>query len=165
MPKAEYPALFEPGFHTVTIDELRAKCAAPFSKASRRHHLMANLEKAVQRITKAAFPADLWIDGSLLTSKIDPLDIDLALIVASHVYTGASASISETLDWIESDETYLQESLDGYVLTMFPETSALKVFWHDNRNRFQKLFGTKYDNLTPKGVAVIKFLGGAKCLA
>src|SRR5687768_4916634 len=102
--KAEFPALLPGGFHSLTVAELRARCVDDFPLSKTRPKIMASLEAAIARVKAANIPADLWIDGSFITRKIDPSDVDLAIIVPFHVHTAASAVAHQTLDWIESDE-------------------------------------------------------------
>lgn len=165
MAKAEFPSLFDPGWHTVTVKSLRDKCVKAFPRSTTRKRLMAVLETAIKKIQDAGFPCELWIDGSFLTEKIDPTDVDVAAIVPFHVFTAASAKIHQTLEWISSDDTCDREGLDGYILNMFPASSPMAAAWEQRRDEFTLLFCTKYDNVTPKGVAIMRFRGGASCRA
>jgi len=158
--KVEYPALLPGGFHIRTIEQIRALCVTNFPRSSTRKDLMAKLEIAVARIQAVRVPSELWIDGSFLTVKIDPDDVDFALIVPSHVSISATKEVHETLHWLASDDTYDREHLDGHVLTMFPSSSPMAVLWHQNHEKWEGVFGTKYDNVTPKGIVVMRFFGG-----
>lgn len=160
MAKDEFPCLLKPGFQAVTEEFLREKCVAAFPLSTTRKSLMDALAKAIARIAAAGIPAELWIDGSFLTEKIDPTDIDLVLIVPAHVTLSPTLAIRATLDWIGSDATLESEGLDAYVLTKH-QAGAMEVVWHVERARFEKLFGTEYDDVTPKGVGVMRFHGGA----
>lgn len=160
MPKEEFPPLLGAGFHSVTVERLRTLCVADFVGSATRAKIMDSLASAIERVQAGKFPAEMWIDGSFLTKKIDPSDVDLALIIPAHVQMAATPQIRATLEWIESDETYDRELLDGRVLTMHPASSPMFPKWEATRQYWELLFGTEHDDVTPKGVAFIRFRGG-----
>jgi hypothetical protein len=160
--KVEYPPLLDGGFHSLDIEQLRGICVDAFPLSKTREKLMDSLEMAVEKIEHADFQSELWIDGSFLTKKVDPSDVDMALIVPARVRISSSAAVRNTLQWIESDETNDRLLIDGYVLTQHPETSPMFSLWDDQQKKFTKLFGTQYDDKTPKGVAIMRFRGGVQ---
>ena len=60
-----------PGMHTATLEEVEAV----FVTTPRRRHLFEGLRRAVQNLS-AAGVRRVFIDGSFVTTKADPNDID-----------------------------------------------------------------------------------------
>jgi hypothetical protein len=60
-----------PGIHTATLDEIEAV----FVTTPRRHLLFVGLRRAVQNL-QAAGVRRIFIDGSFVTTKADPNDVD-----------------------------------------------------------------------------------------
>jgi hypothetical protein len=76
---AQGPPLLPVGFHPLTMEEVRRRCAHNLPLSSRRTMIMHVLEVVVARLCKDRFIGHLWIDGRFLTEKIDPDDVDLLL--------------------------------------------------------------------------------------
>jgi len=56
----------------MTLDALRELCVTPFPLSNTRPAIMAGLEQLLQDLINYGISADVWIDGSFLTEKIDP---------------------------------------------------------------------------------------------
>lgn len=101
--KEEYPALLPLGFHEKTLKELHALCVAPFAERSfTRSLIMQGLEIVAQNMLNAKIEAKLWVDGSFLTKKLDPSDVDILVELRGEYYDSAS-----------SDQIQLLEALDA----------------------------------------------------
>lgn len=59
------------------MGELRAVAVTPFSKSVRRIPMFAELERLVSDLIALNLTCELWVDGSFLTEKPEPDDIDL----------------------------------------------------------------------------------------
>ncbi len=77
--KEEFPALLEPGVHSYTLDELSKLTVEKFDSV-RREELYKNLCLFSQELESTGIAAKLWVDGSFLTQKPDPNDIDLVVM-------------------------------------------------------------------------------------
>jgi hypothetical protein len=62
----------------MTVADLRDLTVAPFPNSATRAQLFSELERLIDDLDKAAVVCELWIDGSFLTQKLDPGDIDLS---------------------------------------------------------------------------------------
>src|ERR1043166_45451 len=75
------------GVHDCTLAELKARFGV-FQDSDRRPKLFAQLESFVAEAEAARLVQWLVVDGSFVTAKPDPNDIDLILVVASgHDFT------------------------------------------------------------------------------
>lgn len=68
-----------PGIHTYKIDEFERQFVNDFSTSTRRLEIYNNFKKWMDQLIKVLPPRYVWLDGSYLTQKIDPNDIDLVL--------------------------------------------------------------------------------------
>lgn len=76
--------LLPEGVHDSTLDEIRARFGA-FQESDRRVKLFAKLVELVQTMSASGLFEELLIDGSFVTSKPAPNDIDvLAVLKPGH---------------------------------------------------------------------------------
>jgi hypothetical protein len=80
MLKPEFPSLLPPGLHQFQLGDLHAAFVAPFTQSVRRSMLLAGFTKFIDEVKTLAICGELWFDGSFVTEKQDPDDIDLVLI-------------------------------------------------------------------------------------
>ena len=79
--------LLPAGVHDCTLDEGRQRFGV-FQTTDRRPKLYDKLEALVQEAWATGLVADIIIDGSFVTAKPDPNDIDLILVLnPGHDFT------------------------------------------------------------------------------
>lgn len=71
--------LFQPGIQVVSLGELRRVCVGTFPGNVRRQTLFGLLEKYLVQFTLLHAHFTFWIDGSFVTSKTNPGDIDVVV--------------------------------------------------------------------------------------
>ena len=59
----------------------------------------------VQKLEAEGLEADLWVNGSFLTKKIDPEDADIALRISEAALVGAMPNQKAALDWFSTAQT------------------------------------------------------------
>ena len=98
--------------------------------------------------------ADVWIDGSFLTQKIDPEDADIVLCVDHDAYDSGTIEQRQALDWVGSN---LKNSLgcDSYLFCTYPDTHPLHWEGQYAWAYWLKQFGFSRGN-DLKGVAVVR---------
>ena len=96
--KPEWPPLLERGFHPMTLGGLRQLCVTPFSLSKTRPAIMAGLEQLTEDVAGYGIAADLWIDGSFVTEKLDPEDADVVFCVRAELYDNGTPSQRQILD-------------------------------------------------------------------
>ena len=77
--KDEFPPLLGAGLHVMSAQDIKVLAVDDFPHSQRRGPLWQNLMELVDLIRTAGFTCKIWIDGSFLTKKIDPDDIDLVV--------------------------------------------------------------------------------------
>lgn len=70
----------------MTLPQIEAEFVNSFQGSQRRPVLYRHLEEFFAFLMTAGFPCELWVDGSLLTQKEEPDDLDLAVIIDRDAY-------------------------------------------------------------------------------
>lgn len=98
---------------------------------------MDNLEDVIRRLNDADIDGQMWIDGSFLTRKIDPLDVDYLLRVGSDIYDHDSAK-RVVIDWASHEDLRESHSCDSYKWIeydlrhpLFPDSEDTRKYWTD----------------------------------
>lgn len=87
IPGLDNAGLLPPGVYDCTLDEVR-QAFGVFQTTDRRPRLFDKLQALIQQAWATGFVAEIIIDGSFVTSKPDPNDIDLILVLnAGHDFT------------------------------------------------------------------------------
>ncbi|MBZ9726816.1 hypothetical protein LB554_23010 [Mesorhizobium sp. CO1-1-11] len=79
--KHDYEPLLPPGRHQMTLSDVWDRFVVPFGEPPSRTMIFWNLEQVVQDLLSAKIPCDLWLDGSFLTTKPDPDDLDITIVI------------------------------------------------------------------------------------
>jgi hypothetical protein len=137
----------------MTLPELRARCVAEFPRSTSRGIIMASLEAVIRRLVDTKVEGELWIDGSFLTEKIDPGDVDLLLRIKAEFFDNATPEQEQTLEWLEKG---LKNSFrcDSYIWREYPPGHALYHVSEDDRIYWTDWFGRSRSG-HPKGIAVL----------
>jgi hypothetical protein len=152
--KQEYPPLLELGFHPMSLAEMRATFVDSFRNSKRRKPIMDGLEKIIQKLIDQQIEAEIWVNGSFLTTKIDPLDSDILVIVAGDFFLKCTPAQKGTIRWLNDDlrTSFLCHSHVLFTHAVGHSEYETSVWYHAYWLR-QFGFNTKND---PKGIAVIK---------
>jgi hypothetical protein len=81
---------------------------------------MAGLEALVQQLVAVGIVAELWVDGSFLTEKIDPEDVDASLRIMSEMWDNASTEQRRTLEWLAGADLKAAYACDLYLWIDYP---------------------------------------------
>jgi hypothetical protein len=154
-PKQEFPPLLTVGFHEHTLAQLRAVTVDAFPLSKSRGKLMSSLEDVHSKLTDAGVTADLWADGSFLTKKIDPLDIDVVLEVAGDQYDSGTADQQLTIRWFASQERQVTHCIHSFVCVKYPPGHKLHSHWQWQNAYWIRQFGFSR-MIQHKGMALIK---------
>jgi hypothetical protein len=148
--KADFPPLLLAGIHALTMAELQAIAVTPFLVDARRALLFASFQQWVQKLQALHVQAILWIDGSFLTSKHGPDDIDCMM-------WDPTTSVNLTnQQWVEVRElTDRNLAKIRFGLDLYMEKPDEKDRLH-RQAYFRGLFGFQHDEKTPKGFVELK---------
>ncbi len=152
MAKPDFPALLAPGLHTLTLPELHALAVAPFPLDPRRQDLFDKLSTWVGAVQSSGVTGILWLDGSYLTQKPAPDDIDCVLWNPAWT-TPASVTAA--------NQQQLQRLFDRptaralYGLDFYPEAPAPDQVFH-REAYWRGVLGFAHDRVTAKGFAELQ---------
>jgi hypothetical protein len=133
--KPEYPPLLSVGFHEMTVEQIRDICVTNFPLSKKRKGIMDNLEHIISCLSLVGIVADVWVDGSFMTEKIEPEDSDIVVCIENGVYDNGTLQQRDTIEWINSN---LRADLlcDSYVHVEYPighpshsEGEWLRAYW------------------------------------
>jgi hypothetical protein len=114
---------------------------------------MKGLEGFIEKLVATQLKAEVWLDGSFLTEKIDPEDIDLVVCVQSTQFDN-NPDKQALINWVQQGQK-ASHFCDSYVLVEYPDTHAnheegvvMRAYW-----RGQFGFNRAED---VKGIAVVR---------
>lgn len=121
---------------------------------------MKGLARIHERLDIERIGCELWIDGSFLTQKIDPQDVDLALRLSAASYDEGCPTQRQAIEWVaDNDERWRNDLCDTYVWFEYPEGHQHEDVGAEGRSYWMRWFGTARSG-QPKGIAVIAIAGG-----
>lgn len=150
----DFPCLFPLGFHHLWIADVERVCVEFFPLSTTRGLIMDGLTQFVQRLVDAKITGEIWVDGSFLTDKIDPKDVDIVVrIDGDAIYDSGTSEQRDAIDWvIDNQKATLR--CDSYVLMEYPVGHPLYddgKWWH---SYWHRQWGFSRDD-DPKGIVVI----------
>jgi len=152
MAKPDFPALLVPGVHDLSLGDLHALAVAPFPEDRQRATLYQNLTNWTAALSAYGVGGTLWVDGSFLTEKPGPSDIDC---VFWSPYWGPAARQSP------ADMQQVTQLLDGptaknlFGLDLYLEMPEADELLH-RQAYWRGLFGFCHDRVTAKGLAEVR---------
>lgn len=158
--KQDYPPLLPGGLHPRTVEELPPLCVADFPLSTSRAGLMTGLRAMVDLLATDGIQGDLWVDGSFLTRKLEPEDVDVVLEVAATALRAATPVQVARLTWFSSRQRADvaqkrgQYFCDCYLFVEVPGMPSMRGYW-------LRQFGRDRSN-NPKGIVVLQINGGAR---
>lgn len=147
--------MFPPGLSALTIDQIERICVGGFDLSTTRKVIFKHLLHVISQLTHNRIAGNLWIDGSFVTSKINPRDVDFVLCVSSVLYDGCSAEQRSVLDWFESEALRTDYRCDGYISIEWPTSHPLYAEGVGVRNYWTTFFGHTREG-HEKGIAVLE---------
>lgn len=111
---------------------------------------MSRLEAVIALIQQGGMRGVIWIDGSFLTEKLNPDDVDILLAITIDEYRSMDEKQKDFFDWFRANSLYEQYKCDNYgvlIGAQIAEAEYMYAYW-------LKQFGfSRGDQM--KGLAVI----------
>jgi hypothetical protein len=133
--KPEFPPLLPAGLHQMSVADVQGMCVAAFPLSQTRQVIFTGLQTVITELTTSGVQGEMWLDGSFLTEKIDPEDVDLVVRVQSNFYENCTAVQGTKLDWIEGN-LKVSHFCDSYLWVEFPVghqhywlSEWMKAYW------------------------------------
>jgi len=121
-----YPPLLDPGFHDGDLDRLKELCVDPFDQHTERDRIHGRFSEFCNRLQEFEVSFEVWVDGSYLTEKPKPNDVDVVVFAEKKVLDRLSAAgfadVRETLD-----SAKYRYSTDAYFAD--PSDNETRAYW------------------------------------
>jgi hypothetical protein len=156
--RPDFPPLFPLGFHYLTLGNVEQVCVDLFPYSTIRAIIFRGLVTFVQTLESANVIGEIWADGSFLTEKINPKDIDLVLRVDGALYNSGTVNQRQAIDWVIANQK-LTLKCDSYVFFEYPLGHALHDegrWWY---SYWQKQWGFSRED-DPKGIVALSLAAG-----
>lgn len=146
MSKPDFPTLLDPGIHQLTIQQLHELAVSPFGE-QRRDDLFEKFKQWYDAVVHVGVGGKIWIDGSFMTMKPNPSDIDCVL------WAPAWTKGTPTNDDIQAVSQLMDRSHAGavYNLDLYLENAVE----FDREAYWSGVFGFGHDRTKAKGFAEI----------
>lgn len=150
----EYEPLFPAGFHDILESSLEKLFVEPFGSGNeRRAALCGGLRAWLGELKGTGVRAEVWVDGSFVTFKPYPNDVDIVCVIDRDSVYKLDYSMRSRLAGL----FYIPAIKLGYGCHTFYFLGGDA----DNFNRWAKRFGCGRDGM-PKGIPKI-LVGGELC--
>jgi len=142
--KEEFPPLYVPGMHDISIGDINRIFLDSFDVKDRRTFLIGRFQAFMNRFRKLRIPAEIWIDGSFSTLKPEPNDIDMVIFLNETDVNQLSPANMGILEDLFNENI----AISRYSIHLFcvPSSNVTR------RHYFEEKFGFSEINKTPKGI-------------
>ena len=157
--KQEFPPLLAQGFHEMSVGELRGFCVEGFPDSLRRQEIMAGFELIHEQLELLSFTGEIWVDGSFLTKKLEPDDIDFVVMMPSAFYDSGTEDQKQFIEWLVNNEDDPKKSFRCHTdVGLLYESSH--PFWsltvETLRHWEHDVYGYSVATREPKGIVIVK---------
>lgn len=139
----------------MTLAELRTRCVAAFPFSKTRSHVMDGLERFVDMLRAEGIVGDLWVDGSFVTQKLDPEDVDGVLVVQSSFYEHGTEAQQALIDLVAFADFKSDYFFDAFVLWQYAPDDELHAHGEWERAYWIRQFGFSR-GVDKKGMALVQ---------
>lgn len=137
------------------VDDLKALVVDKFPSSQRRGMLWNNFLKIANQLAALAIPCKIWIDGSFLTEKIDPDDVDFVVDLPVHIADSPNPAQRAFLNQLGSRAFCKAEKLHSFLMFDAPAIHAKFAISERLHAQWKRDFGFAYVSKEPKGIAVL----------
>lgn len=156
--KDEYPPLLPPGFHKMSHKDLEKIVVGAFPLSKRRGALWTSLTFVLDALRDLKIPCDVWVDGSFLTKKIDPCDVDFILDIPVSAMDKATPEQAQFIQNIAGQLYRKSDNLHSFVMFKTPLGHAMHADMAVAHNQWENDFGHAFTSREPKGIALIEVM-------
>lgn len=143
----------------LTLEAFEAIFVTSFSQSTTRRQLFENYLIYVQDFKTLLTPNfTQWINGSFVTRKTNPRDIDMVTLIDYRTDSEKEKTIATRFVNKKAIELF---GVDAYTLTVFPDDHRQNIQTHSDMLYWNDWFGRSWSNRTgnryPKGYVEIQF--------
>jgi hypothetical protein len=138
----------------MTLTEVWDRFVAPFDELPSRAAIYWQLEQVVQDILLAKLPCDVWLDGSLLTVKPEPGDLDITVVIDEEVIDSTDEIQSKLIDKLANAE--YADGVDSFVFTRWRRDNQFFGTELDDLASWNEVYGAEHSKEWLKGFVVLR---------
>jgi len=138
----------------MTLGEVWERFVVAYGEPASRTAIYWNLEQVVQDLLQANITCDIWLDGSLLTDKPDPGDLDITVVIDSQVIDSLDENQLKLVDKLTMAE--YGEGVDSFVLTRWPIGHEYFGTELDEVSSWNEVYGAEHSKKWLKGFVVLR---------
>jgi hypothetical protein len=155
--KPEFSPLLPEGLHFMSLADLKQLCVTEFPLSKRREQIVSSLESMLAELSGIAIKGQVWINGSFLTKKIDPNDVDLVVVLQEQDFQVAWTNPigKDVLERVARQQFTNPVKCDSYITLEFPLGSPQHTVGQKQRDYWLKTFGQSRSG-EKKGIAVVE---------
>jgi hypothetical protein len=151
--KQDHQAIFGPGRHPLSINDMRTILVQPFP-ATRRFDLYAAFYSLVSELKACQVRCEIWIDGSFVTYKPEPDDIDFTIMIDATEFDTLDENGKSLLERLgHAEEKYLG-CLDCFLCIVYPKGDPKRR--DDPPEDWAKQWSIEHNERYLKGFAVMR---------
>ena len=156
-PKPEFPPLLPHGLVPHSLPELEQLTVACFPASQTRPALWQSYLLITELRTYKLLPSKLWIDGSFLTHKVDPDDIDLCIeIDVDKINSCSEQSIAFLVQLTEHELHQPPRKLHTFIIPSANPGHPDRINYLALCKRWGNDFGKALVSREPKGIAILE---------
>lgn len=152
--KQEYPPLLPLGFHPHTLNDLKNLCVDRFPFSITRPKILTNLESVLAMLNGIGAKMEVWVDGSFLTQKINPDDVDFVARIESQVWRSLSPNQCSDLRAFNKTDFWATHKVDAFTYIEQDKSYRIRDQGEWDRAYWIRQFGFSRKD-EPKGLAVL----------
>lgn len=142
----EYTPLLANGIKDITEADLHQEFVAPFNIGhEHRTDLLINFVQFLNQFKELNLTAEVWIDGSFATTAPDPADIDVVFYFKPEEVDSLEQEKKKKFERLFQSRKFMKNLYKVEVFQAVLDQESEYTKW-------QKTFGTCYDDITPKGI-------------
>lgn len=115
----ESAPLLGPGRHNMGLTALREVTVTAFPSSSQRPLLFTALESLAAYLSGLGLPCELWVDGSFLTERIEPNDVDVACVIPAEPFETLDVFLQVSVIKLLNGKQKFDPLLDTYLAMRF----------------------------------------------
>jgi hypothetical protein len=134
------------------MEVLKRHFVDAFPKSKTRARLYTNFEKYIDQLQKEVFPwFEVWLDGSFVTAKENPNDLDIVVLLDYQVQQIKRKELEKYYSF-----SLEKEGIDAYIVPVFAEEHTFFEVSESQKALWLKRF-TENRNEGLKGFLVMNF--------
>jgi hypothetical protein len=132
----------EPGRHVAEMAEIEAVLVDGFAGSTTRRPLFESFAMVRLAMMRVLPVREQWVNGSFVTSKLDPVDIDLVTVFDGERLDELDGPAQTLLKGLVYDKvTQVLHSCDSYVVPFYPSDSPKRSVYEEMEAYWDGWFG------------------------